>query len=147
MANKEVNRQELRVLRDTVAMRDLAAAYIESLTTIINTLENQEEVTGILDNLTDRHLPRGVLSLHFQVVRKQSIQTFLSMLSLLCLCVCLPALRVYLPVSLSLSLSAFPFQTETVRVDLTELSASCVVYAPCQLKGYHQLWKQHWVPW
>ena len=67
MTNKEVNRQELRALRDTVPMRDLAATYIESLTTIINTLENQEEVTDILEYLTDRHLPRGVLSLHFQV--------------------------------------------------------------------------------
>ena len=67
MSSTEVNRQELRVLRDTVAMRNLAATYMESFTTIINTLENKEEVTHILQYLTDRHLPRGVLSLHIQV--------------------------------------------------------------------------------
>ncbi|KAK7101713.1 uncharacterized protein [Littorina saxatilis] len=65
-SNKEVNRRELRVLRDTATMHDLAAAYMESLTTIFNMLDNQDEVMVILDSLTDRHLPRGVLSLHFQ---------------------------------------------------------------------------------
>ena len=67
MSSTEVNRQELHVLRDTVAMRNLAATYMESFTTIINTLDNKEEVTHILQYLTDRHLPRGVLSLHIQV--------------------------------------------------------------------------------
>ncbi|KAL8603482.1 hypothetical protein ACOMHN_038623 [Nucella lapillus] len=66
LSKKDVNRSELRLLKNHAELRKLAVSYVDELSSLFGSLYSLLELQSLLHHIVDRHFSRGVLHLHFQ---------------------------------------------------------------------------------